>query len=207
MKLRVAALVWSVLLLPALAVAQVDGPSQGKPVESGQDASPWLIAQAGPPPQLAAPGPQPPRPPRGMGPAPGTWWKNSEVVRRLDLSEAQVGRIEKTFLEHRLRLVDLRAVLDKEELRLQPLLDGESPDETKVSAQLDRIIAARGKLDKANALMLLAIRRVLSAEQWRKLQSLQQAREGERGRPGEEPPAERGPQPPRKGPGDSPPGR
>jgi protein CpxP len=142
-----------------------------------------------------------------MGPGPGAWWRNSEVVAKLELSEAQVGQIEKTFLEHRLRLVDLRADLDKEELRLQPLLDADRPDEAKVAAQLDLIIAARGKLDKANALMLLAVRRVLSVEQWRKLQSLQQEREGERGRPGEGPPAGRGPQPPRKGPGDSPPAR
>ena len=142
-----------------------------------------------------------------MGPGPGAWWKNSEVVKKLELSEAQVGQIEKTFLDHRLRLVDLRAVLDKEELRLQPLLDAERPDEAKVAAQLDRIIAARGKLDKANALMLLAIRRVLSVEQWRKLQAFQQEREGEQGQPGKEPPAGRGSQPPRKGPDDSPPGR
>jgi Spy/CpxP family protein refolding chaperone len=142
-----------------------------------------------------------------MGPGPGAWWRSSEVVKKLALSEVQVGEIEKTFLEHRLRLVDLRADLDKEELRLQPLLDADRPDEAKVAAQLDLIIGARGKLDKANALMLLAIRRVLSTEQWRKLQSLQQEREGARGRPGEEPPAGRGPQAPRRGPGDPPPGQ
>jgi Spy/CpxP family protein refolding chaperone len=128
-------------------------------------------------------------------------------VKKLELSEAQVGQIEKTFLDHRLRLIDLRADLDKEELRLQPLLDADQPDEAKVTAQLDLIIAARGKLDKANAMMLLAIRQVLSTEQWRKIQSLQQERKGERGRPGEEPPAGRGPQPPRRGPGDPPPAR
>jgi periplasmic protein CpxP/Spy len=203
----VATLVCSMLLLPGLAVAQADDPSQASPAALGQDVPLWVIAQAGPPPQSSPPGPQPPRPPRGMGPGPGAWWRNSEVVNKLSLSEAQVGQIEKTFLEHRLRLVDLRADLDKAELRLQPLLDADRPDEAKVGAQLDLIIAARGKLDKANALMLLAIRQVLSTEQWRKLQSLHQEREGERGRPGEEPPAGRGPQPPRRGPGESPPVR
>jgi Spy/CpxP family protein refolding chaperone len=203
MKTCEVALVILMLLVPGLVLAQADGPPPEPPAAVGADAPPWLAAQAGPP----APGSQPPRPPRGMVPGLGAWWKNSEVVKKLELSEAQVGQIEQTFLEHRLRLVDLRAVLDKEELRLQPLLDADRPDEAKVAAQLDLIIAARGKLDKANALMLLAIRRVLSVEQWRKLQSLQQEREGERGRPGEELPAGRGPQPPRKGPGDSPPAR
>jgi Spy/CpxP family protein refolding chaperone len=207
MRMLVAALVWSMFLLQGLAAAQPDGSPQGSPAAPGMDVPPWFIAQAGPPPQASPPGPQPGRPPRGTGPGQGAWWKNSEVVKKLEISEAQVGLIEKIFLEHRLRLVDLRADLDKEELRLQPLLDADRPDEAKVAAQLDLIIAARGKLDKANALMLLAIRRVMSVEQWRKLQALQQEREGERGRPGEEPPASRGSRPPRKGPDDSSPSR
>jgi Spy/CpxP family protein refolding chaperone len=84
-------------------------------------------------------------------------------------------------------------------MRLQPLLDADRPDEAKVAAQLDLIIAARGTLDKDNALMMLAIRRVLSVEQWKKLQALQQERVGERGRPGTElPPPGRPPvDPPR----------
>jgi Spy/CpxP family protein refolding chaperone len=76
-----------------------------------------------------------------------------------------------------------------------------------VTAQLDLIIAARGKLDKANALMMLAIRRTLTPEQWRKLQSLQQEREGTRGRPGEEPPGRHAPPGPRRGSVDAPPPR
>jgi len=164
---------------PSLTMAQSTGPPQGP------DGPLWLTAQAPPAPPGA--GAQPPRPPRGMGLG-GAWWKNSEVARKLELSDAQVAQIEKTFLEHRLQLVDLRAALDKEELKLQPLLDAERPDEAKVGGQLDAIIVARGKLDKANALMLLAIRRTLTQEQWRKLQLLQQEREAGRGRPGEPPP-------------------
>ncbi len=196
MRRPISTLVWSLLIaLPGLAAAQMAGP-EGLPDGRGPDASPWLIAQG--PPQQPGPGAQPPRPPKGMGPG-GPWWKNSEVAKKLALSDAQVAQIEKAFLEHRFQLVDLRAALDKEELKLQPLLDAERPDPVKVSAQLDLIIAARGKLDKTNALMLLAIRQTLSQEQWRALQALQQEREGGRGRPGEDGP-DRRPQP-RRGPG------
>jgi len=87
-----------------------------------------------------------------------------------------VGQIGQTFLAHRLRLVDLRADLEKQELNLQPLLDADRPDETKVAAQIDLITAARGRLEKEHALMLLATRRVLSTDQWKKLQALQQER-------------------------------
>ncbi len=183
------------LFTPRLAPAAVEGPPPGPPAAFGPEAPPWFSAQAGPPPPPPGPGSQPPRPPRGMG----AWWKNSDIAKKLELSEAQVGRIEQTFLEHRLRLIDLRADLDKQELRLRPLLDADRPDEAQVAAQIDLITAARGRLEKETALMMLAIRRVLSVEQWKKLQALQREREGGPGRPdGPGGPPGPGPQPPRR---------
>lgn len=187
------------LLIPGLAAAVVEGPLPGPPAAFGTEEAPWLSAQAGPPPPPPGPGSQPLHPPRDLGPGRGAWWKNSEVAKKLELSEAQVGRIEQNFLEHRLRLVDLRADLEKQELRLQPLIDVDRPDEAQVAAQIDLITAARGKLEKENAMMMLAIRRVLSVEQWKKLQALQRAQEGgprRSGGPGGPPGA--GPQPPRR---------
>ena len=104
----------------------------------------------------------------GMG---GKWWKNSELVKKLGLSEAQVQQIEKTFQDHRLQLIDLRAALEKQEVTLQPLVDAERPDEAKVTAQIDQVAQARANLEKSNAKMLLAIRRILTVEQWKQLQA------------------------------------
>ncbi len=119
----------------------------------------------------------PPGAPHPPGPDLGKWWKNSEIVRELGLSEAQINQIEQTFLEQRLKLIDLHAELEKQETRLQPLIEADQPDEAKVSAQIDQVLAARGRLEKANALMMLSIRRVLTVEQWKKLQTIQHARE------------------------------
>jgi len=107
-----------------------------------------------------------------FGPSLGAWWKNSEIVSKLQLSEEQVKKISQTFLDHKLKLIDLRADLEKQELRLQPLLDVDEPDAAKVGAQIDLITSARGKLEKENALMDLDIRRWLSVEQWKKLKAL-----------------------------------
>jgi Spy/CpxP family protein refolding chaperone len=114
-----------------------------------------------------------------FGPA-GAWWKNSEVVSKLQLSEEQVKKISQTFLDHKLKLIDLQADLEKHELRLQPLMDVDQPDESKVGAQIDLITSARGRLEKENAMMMLDIRRWLSVEQWKKLKSLDSADEGKR---------------------------
>jgi len=117
---------------------------------------------------------------REFGPGLGAWWKNSEVVSKLQLSDEQARKISQTFLDHKLKLIDLFADVEKQELRLQPLLDLDQPDESKVGTQIDLLTAARGRLEKENAMMMLDIRRQLSVEQWKKLKSIQGAEE-ERG--------------------------
>lgn len=113
----------------------------------------------------------------GEGPE-GMWWKNSEMVQKLGLSQTQISQIEQIFYQHRLKLIDLHADVEKQEAMLQPLIEADQPDEAKVSAQLDQLLAARARLEKANTMMMLSIRRTLSVEQWKRLQGMQREREG-----------------------------
>jgi protein CpxP len=108
---------------------------------------------------------------RGMVGMPfGMWWKNPDVIQQLGLSDAQTQKIDQIFQEHRLRLIDLHAELEKQESLLQPLVDADQPDEAKVMAQVDKVAQARAALERSNASMMLAIRRLLSPEQWKKLE-------------------------------------
>lgn len=105
-------------------------------------------------------------------PRSGKWWKNSEIVQKVGLSDAQVQEMEKIFQEHRLRLIDLHATLQKEETRLEPLIESDQPNEAEVAAQIDRVASARGALEKANAMMFLGIRKQMTTDQWKKLQEI-----------------------------------
>ena len=162
---------------------------------------PVLALGQGPTPPPAPPGavPRAPMPPTGGVTAPpelGKWWKNSDVVAKLQLSDAQIKQIEDTFLDYRLKLIDLHAEVERQEARLQPLIEADQPDEAKVSAQIDLVIAARGKLEKTNTMMMLAIRKVLTVEQWKKLQAIQQERQQMRYRGARGPEEPRSPRPP-----------
>ena len=175
-----------VLLVPCVALAQTPAPT----ALPSQQPSPMYKSRApetqpipayledSQEPMARQPMPQPPSPPDL-----GKWWKNSDIVRELQITEAQITQIEQTFLEHRLKLIDLRAEVERQETRLQPLIEADRPDEAKVSAQIDLLLAARGKLEKENAMMMLDIRRVLSVEQWKKLESIQHGRERMPGSP------------------------
>ncbi len=107
-----------------------------------------------------------------MGMPGGKWWKNSEVVQKLQLTDDQLQRLEKIFQDNRLRLIDLHATLEKEEAQLEPLVEAENPDEGQVNSQIDKVAAARAELEKGHTRMLLELRKVLTTEQWKTLHSM-----------------------------------
>jgi len=144
----------AVLTLTTMALAQGPGP--------------------GPIPRHMGPGldgmaPMPPV--RGFG---GSWWKNSELADNLKLTDQQKQQLENTFLDYRLKLVDLRANVEREELKLQPLMDADQLNESQISSQLDTLLSARMKLEKTNAMMNVAMRKVLTADQWKQLRSMRE---------------------------------
>lgn len=103
---------------------------------------------------------------------PRVWWRDSAVAKELKLSDQQLTQLESTFAENRIKLIDLRASLEKEEVRLEPLLAGDVLDEAQISSQLDAVIAARGRLEKANVLMYVAMRKILTPEQSKQLRQM-----------------------------------
>ena len=106
-----------------------------------------------------------------MAGRPGRWWSNPEMAQKLGLSADQVKRMDDVFQQYRLQLIDLNATLQKQELILEPLVSADQPDEQKILAQIDRVVQARAELEKANARMLLGVRRILTQDQWQKLKA------------------------------------
>ncbi len=92
------------------------------------------------------------------------------MAQKLGLTADQQKKMDEIFQQHRLKLIDLNASLQKEEAILEPLVESDQPEESKIATQIDRVAQARAELEKANARMLLGIRRVLNPDQWKKLQ-------------------------------------
>ena len=164
MNKRIALIVFAALL-GFLAITSV--------AQSAEPCAPGWAPQMGTPPG----GPMQMRGP-GMG-LRGKWWNNSELVRQLGLTDAQIAQIENVFQHYRPQLMDAHSTLLQQEAVLEPLVEGEAPNVAQITAQIDKIAQTRANLEKLNAQMLLAIRQVLRTEQWKQLRS----------RPGMRPPA------------------
>jgi Spy/CpxP family protein refolding chaperone len=102
----------------------------------------------------------------------GKWWQNSDIVKQLQITDAQVSQLDQIFLDHRKRLIDNGAEMEKQDLKLQTLLDDDVPNEAQINAQVDQVLDARGKLEREYTTMNLDLRKVLSLAQWRQLKSI-----------------------------------
>lgn len=102
----------------------------------------------------------------------GKWWQNSDIVKKLQISDAQVSQLDQIFYEHRMKLIDFGADMEKQDLKLQTLLDADVPDEAQIGNQVDQVLESRGKLEREYTTMNLDLRKVLSLGQWRQLKSI-----------------------------------
>jgi periplasmic protein CpxP/Spy len=109
----------------------------------------------------------------------GRWWDNPRVAQQVGITDDQKKKMDDIFQQSRLRLIDLKAGLEKQEAIMQPLIEADQQDEGKILSQIDAIAQARAELEKANARMLFEIRKTLTPDQWKKLQAM--AHEGPRG--------------------------
>jgi Spy/CpxP family protein refolding chaperone len=107
------------------------------------------------------------------------WWNNPGTIERLKLTDDQRKGMDAILLQHREKLIDLRANLQKAELAMQPLMSADTPNDAAITAQIDKVVQARAELERANARFLLAIRDKLTADQWKQIQSAQQERGAE----------------------------
>ncbi len=102
----------------------------------------------------------------------GKWWQNADIVKKLQLTDAQLSQLDQIFVDHRLRLIDYGADMEKQDLKLQTLLDADVPNEAQINTQVDQVLDARGKLEREFTSMNLDLRKVLSLPQWRQLKSV-----------------------------------
>ena len=101
----------------------------------------------------------------------GAWWTNTALVARLGLTDDQKAKIERAFENRRQQIMSSTELLEKEEAQLARLLEGDPIDRNAVLTQIDRVIQARGEMERANSAMTLEMREYLTRAQWMQLQS------------------------------------
>ncbi len=102
---------------------------------------------------------------------PGRWWDDKKFARTLGLNDAQQRRMDSVFVQNREALLSRYETLQREQSKLDNLVHSDHPDESTLSAQIDRVSQARADLGKAYAHYQLQLRDEMSADQLSKLDS------------------------------------
>ena len=126
-------LVLPILFAGAAAWAQTQPPNDQTqnpppPPQQGGNGAPGQPGRGfGPRPgQPGAGAPQPPRagrPPMERAMPQGRWWNNPEMVQKLSLSSDQQKKMDDIFQQNRLRLIDLNANAQREEVTMEPMME------------------------------------------------------------------------------------
>ena len=99
-----------------------------------------------------------------LGP-PGRWWDNREFAQTIGLDPGQQRRMDDVFGANKGTLVKLFKNLQHEESQLEKVTRARELNEAQIFDQIDRVVQARGELEKASAHMLLQIRKEMTPEQ------------------------------------------
>jgi Spy/CpxP family protein refolding chaperone len=112
---------------------------------------------------------------------PRKWWTDAEMRAELNITDQQSAEIEKVWQKSFAQRAETRERLDKLDAVLQKMIL-DAADEAAVTAQLDRVEAARVEANKARVLMLYRMNRLLTQDQRLKLDAKAKAMRDQRDR-------------------------
>lgn len=99
----------------------------------------------------------------------GKWWKRPRIVEALQLTPDQQSRLEAIFAKNRRGFIDLKGDVEKRQIDLDELMQKKDSDPKRVGSAVDALEQAKLRLRKSHAMMVLEMREILTADQWKML--------------------------------------
>lgn len=98
------------------------------------------------------------------------WWNRPEIVRDLNLTQAQRQQIRATVQQYRPHLLNVRSEEARADQELAEQFNREPIDAAKANDAIERLVDARSDLTRTLTQLSLKLRLVLSEQQWQELQ-------------------------------------
>lgn len=103
---------------------------------------------------------------------PGKWWRLPAVAGKLALTPAEQEKLDTLHKESLMRMIDLKAGLEKEMLELGYLIDGENLDESACMDRFMKVQDARTNLAVEKFKAVMEARKILGYERFMQLKEL-----------------------------------
>jgi len=103
------------------------------------------------------------------------WWMSDQYKRELSLTADQSRRLEEVFQAALPNLRSQKKALDDADQQFQQVM--QRGNYSSVMEQVDHLEAARANLNRTRTMMLVNMRKLLTTDQWIKLDAMHQAAE------------------------------
>jgi Spy/CpxP family protein refolding chaperone len=102
----------------------------------------------------------------------GKWWRDPGIAKQLNLTSADVNKLDDLFVKSRRQLIDLKNDVEKESFEYQTLMESKTLDEAAVNRQLRKLDKARSELNEEIASFVVGVRKILGPERFQRLQQI-----------------------------------
>ena len=99
----------------------------------------------------------------------GRWWRSPKVVKQLNLTNAEIQRLEEAFNQSRLKMIELKSQIKAEQFKLKTLLEKRNLDEAAVKAQNRKLEQARTALANERTAFVLDVRKIIGHQRFQQL--------------------------------------
>lgn len=101
----------------------------------------------------------------------GKWWYNPQIQKNLNLSQNEIGKLDKLFANSRRKLIQLKSEVEREQFELDQLLSKKKVDDAKVKKQFQKLEQARKELANERLDFVIGVRNILGADRFQQLKS------------------------------------
>jgi Spy/CpxP family protein refolding chaperone len=101
----------------------------------------------------------------------GKWWYNPKIQKNLNLSDNEVGKLDKLFANSRRKLIKLKSEVEHQQFELDQLLGQKTVNDAKVKKQFQKLEKARNKLANERLQFVIGVRNLLGPDRFQQLKS------------------------------------
>jgi Spy/CpxP family protein refolding chaperone len=101
----------------------------------------------------------------------GKWWYNPQIQKNLNLSQNEIGKLDKLFANSRRKMIQLKSEVEREQFELDQLLGKKKVDDAKVKKQFQKLEQARKELANERLDFVIGVRNILGADRFQQLKS------------------------------------
>jgi Spy/CpxP family protein refolding chaperone len=101
----------------------------------------------------------------------GKWWYNPEVQETLQLTENEVERLDRLFVDCHRRLLKAKNLVEQEKFELETLLGKKKVDDANVQKQFQRLEKARSQLANERLKFVVGVREIIGPQRLQQLKT------------------------------------